>query len=269
MRASGESSHRGRKKTVSGPRTASRVSATPTSAMRTCCSMCTHCRYLSPMWSIGETIASTTTTTPPTKSGTRVQGARSRRPRARSRCQPCRKNASASRPPSSTSGWNDQARQRRPPSRRGGRAAHEARLAERRERLSRRELTGADRALHVHVPDAGDVSARPVDRPDGAKRVPAEAGHAAHAKGGSERATRPLLRRPVRLDHLARVERVGADVRGDPCQDCVTAIERGEPPSARRRPLPTGTCRGRRGSRRAVCCRTARARVSRARSPAR
>ena len=77
---------------MSGPRTATSVSAMPRSAIRTCWSMCTHCRYSSPIASIGETIASTVTITPATKSGIRVHGARSARRRCRRR-QPCRKKA--------------------------------------------------------------------------------------------------------------------------------------------------------------------------------
>ena len=64
---------------ISGPRTATTVSAMPRSAMRTCWSMCTLCRYRSPIASIGEMMARTVTVTPATKSGILVHGARSAR----------------------------------------------------------------------------------------------------------------------------------------------------------------------------------------------
>ena len=102
--ASGTSSPRGRKKTASGPRTATSVSATPRSATSTCWSMCTDCRYSSPTVSIGPTSAKTVIATPAQKRTARLHGARSGRPRARSRWKPWKKKTSATTAPASTSG---------------------------------------------------------------------------------------------------------------------------------------------------------------------
>ena len=93
------------------PRTATSVSAIPRSATSTCWSMCTDCRYSSPTVSIGPTSAKTVIATPAQYRTARLHGARSGRPRCRSRWKPWKKNASATTPPASTSG---EQRPRRP-----------------------------------------------------------------------------------------------------------------------------------------------------------
>ena len=110
-RARGASRSWGRKNIESGPRTATSASATPRSAMRTCCSMCADWRYSSAIASSGDTIPSTTIATPARKIGHRVHGASSGR-RACKRRQPCAKNPTATAAPTRTSGSSDHAFQR-------------------------------------------------------------------------------------------------------------------------------------------------------------
>ena len=70
-------------------------------------------------------------------------------------------------------------------------------------------LAGANRALHVHVAEARDVRARPVDGSDRAAHVRAEARETADAERRGVRPARPLLRRPVGLDVLRRLQAAG------------------------------------------------------------
>src|SRR5579864_401925 len=94
-RATGPSTREGSRKTSSGPRTATTISAIPRSPISTCWSMCTHSRWFSPIVWIGESRPASTTSRPAPKSPARFQSARSARPRRRSRSQPWKKRASA------------------------------------------------------------------------------------------------------------------------------------------------------------------------------
>ena len=94
-RATGPSTRAGTMKKSSGPRTAKTIRAMPRSPISTCWSMCTQSRWCSPIVSIGEMIPASTTTIPAPKIATRLHGARSGRPRRRSRSQPFAKSAHA------------------------------------------------------------------------------------------------------------------------------------------------------------------------------
>src|SRR3954452_8226136 len=108
-RAIGPRMNGGRKKTSSGPRSATIISAIPRSPINMCWSMCTESRWFSPMVWIGETSPTRTTPRPVRKSASRRQSARSRRFRARRRSQPWRKSPAASAAGTITEGGADQA----------------------------------------------------------------------------------------------------------------------------------------------------------------
>src|SRR4051794_24274776 len=103
-RASGRSTNGGRRKSTSGPRTASIASAGARSPISTCWSMCAEIRYWSPEGSSGETSASVPIATAAANIGSRVQGAWSARPRRRSRTNAWAKRTSASPANARTSG---------------------------------------------------------------------------------------------------------------------------------------------------------------------
>src|SRR4051794_465092 len=109
LRAIGPRMNGGRKKTSSGPRSATIINAIPRSPISMCWSMCTDSRWFSPIVWIGETSPATTTPRPVAKRASRRQSARSRRFRARRRNQPWRKSPAASAAGTSTEGGADQA----------------------------------------------------------------------------------------------------------------------------------------------------------------
>src|SRR5262245_32890661 len=87
-----------------------------------------------------------------------------------------------------------------------------------------RGLAASDGAVHVHVTDAGDVGAGPVDRADRPPQVDAEAREAADAERGRVGAARPLLGRPVELVEPRRRARLRADVGGEAVEDRGTPV---------------------------------------------
>ncbi len=82
----------------------------------------------------------------------------------------------------------------------------------------------------MHVPEAGDVRARPVDRADRTAHVGAEAHEPADPERRGICAARPLLTRPVRLDVVGRLERRGSDELGEALEDELAASVRVQPP---------------------------------------
>ena len=101
-------------------------------------------------------------------------------------------------------------------------------LAERQD-LGGGGFAGAGSALHVHVPEAGDVGAGPVDRPDRAAHVRPEARQPADPERRGVRAASPLLGGPVRLDQIRRAKPLRADERRHALEDRGTPRIRAHP----------------------------------------
>ena len=74
---------------------------------------------------------------------------------------------------------------------------------------------GADGALHVHVPDARDVRAGPVEGADRSAQVGSEAAQATDLEGRRVGAACPFLRRPVDLDVVDGIPRLVAEEGGE------------------------------------------------------